>query len=139
MKKDEVPEWASKGKTISGLIKELETFQNKKLVMFISLDDSNTADRIITILYLEEKCILLSSIGGFNSLELFIDNTFPDQNVHVVNVGECTIQDLINNLRSIKNQSIQVFISNGLMCKSISLVGKGGSGKFAMLKNCEAI
>jgi len=54
------PEWVTRGKTIKGLIQELQTFENQDLFVEISLDDSKTSWPISLVLGRNSKCLLVN-------------------------------------------------------------------------------
>ncbi len=54
-KLNENPEWATRGKTIKQLIKELQTFENQDLEVKISTDDGETFKCISLVAKVKEN------------------------------------------------------------------------------------
>lgn len=52
-------DWTNKGKTVSGLIQELKTFENQKLEVRISIDDGKTSFPISLVAKQSGKYALL--------------------------------------------------------------------------------
>lgn len=52
------PEWVTRGKTIKGLIKELQSFGNQDLLVEISLDAGETSKPISIVEKLGSTCVL---------------------------------------------------------------------------------
>jgi len=59
-KKSATTEWASRGKTISQLIAELQTFENKDMEVRISIDDGATHKGISLVERNGAYCLLLN-------------------------------------------------------------------------------
>ncbi|MEP3244600.1 MAG: hypothetical protein ABJN40_00005 [Sneathiella sp.] len=55
------PEWVTRGKTIRGLIKELQSFENQDLVVEISLDGGDTTKPISLVVKQNSICVLVNS------------------------------------------------------------------------------
>ena len=55
------PEWVVKGKTISQLIEELQSFANQKLLVEISIDGGRTHKPISLVKKSEGVCLLVNS------------------------------------------------------------------------------
>ncbi|QXH78668.1 hypothetical protein [Pseudomonas salmasensis] len=60
MKNPKIPEWAVRGKTISQLIEELSSFENKNLLVEISVDDGVTSKPISLVVKRSGMCMLLN-------------------------------------------------------------------------------
>lgn len=54
------PEWIIQGKSIKQLIKELESFEDRNLLVEISFDDGETSKPISLVGKIDGKCMLLS-------------------------------------------------------------------------------
>jgi hypothetical protein len=59
------PSWVTCGKTIRGLIKELQSFENQDLFVEISLDDGDTHKPISLVIKSGELCLLVNSESHF--------------------------------------------------------------------------
>lgn len=55
------PEWVTRGKTISQLISELQTFENQDLMVEISVDGGGTTKPISLVRKLGSVCVLVNS------------------------------------------------------------------------------
>ncbi|MGQ8920204.1 hypothetical protein ACUUYP_22655 [Pseudomonas lundensis] len=55
------PEWVLKGKKISQLIEELQSFENQDLLVEISLDGGNTHKPISLVKKSGDVCLLVNS------------------------------------------------------------------------------
>ena len=55
------PEWVLKGKKISQLIEELQSFENQELLVEISLDGGNTHKSISLVKKSDGVCLLVNS------------------------------------------------------------------------------
>jgi hypothetical protein len=53
-------EWKSRGKTIAGLIRELQSFEDQSLEVRISVDDGDTSLPISLIGKLDGRCVLMN-------------------------------------------------------------------------------
>ncbi|WP_213766656.1 hypothetical protein [Caballeronia sp. dw_19] len=54
----ESPEWIYRGKSIRGLIQELQTFEDLDLEVKISIDDGNTRKPISLVVRSDGQCLL---------------------------------------------------------------------------------
>jgi len=54
------PEWVTRGKTIRGLIKELQTFENQDLLVGISLDGGVSKKPISIVIKSDGMCLLVN-------------------------------------------------------------------------------
>ena len=54
-----VPEWINRGKSIRGLIKELQSFDDQDLEVQISVDDGNVRRPISLVGKVDGKCLLV--------------------------------------------------------------------------------
>lgn len=59
-----VVEWETRGKTIEGLIKELESFEDKSLKVELSLDGGVTSRPISLVGKVDGKCVLMNIVVG---------------------------------------------------------------------------
>ncbi len=59
------PSWVTCGKTIRGLIKELQSFENQDLYVEISLDDGDTHKPISLVIKSGDLCLLVNSESHF--------------------------------------------------------------------------
>jgi hypothetical protein len=57
---DRDPEWKSRGKTIAGLIRELQSFEDQSLEVRISVDDGDTTYPISLVAKLDGRCLLIN-------------------------------------------------------------------------------
>ena len=57
---DDVVRWESRGKTIQDLIKELESFEDRRLKVEISVDGGVTSSPISLVGKLNGKCLLFN-------------------------------------------------------------------------------
>ena len=55
---DALPDWIMRGKTIAGLIKELQTFEDQNLKVFISVDGGDTLKPISLVSKQDGACFL---------------------------------------------------------------------------------
>lgn len=53
------PEWVYRGKTIRGLIQELQSFENPELEVKISIDDGETRKPISLVVKSNGQCLLM--------------------------------------------------------------------------------
>jgi hypothetical protein len=60
-KVSEHPEWVLRGKTISELIEELQSFSDQSLLVEISLDDGVTHKPISLVVKSDGRCLLINS------------------------------------------------------------------------------
>jgi len=55
------PEWKSRGKTIAGLIRELQSFEDQSLEVRISIDDGDSSYPISLVGKVDGRCLLMNS------------------------------------------------------------------------------
>jgi hypothetical protein len=55
------PDWVIRGKTIRGLMEELQSFENKDLLVEISVDGGNTHKPISLVKKSGQFCLLVNS------------------------------------------------------------------------------
>lgn len=60
MNKDATVNWESRGKTIAGLIQELQSFENQNLEVRISTNDGETTHCISLVAKLDNACVLIN-------------------------------------------------------------------------------
>jgi hypothetical protein len=54
------PEWKWRGKTIAGLISELQSFEDQSLEVRISIDDGDTSYTISLVGKVDGRCLLMN-------------------------------------------------------------------------------
>ena len=54
------PEWKSRGKTIAGLIRELQAFEDQSLEVRLSLDHGDTSFCVSLVGKEDGKCVLMN-------------------------------------------------------------------------------
>ncbi len=57
---DRDPDWKSRGKTIAGLIRELQSFEDQSLEVRISVDDGDTSYLVSLVGKLDGRCVLMN-------------------------------------------------------------------------------
>lgn len=54
------PEWKTRGKTIAGLIGELQSFEDQSLEVRISIDDGDTSYLVSLVGKVDGRCLLMN-------------------------------------------------------------------------------
>lgn len=57
---DRDPEWKTRGKTVAGLIRELQSFEDQSLEVRISIDDGDTSFLVSLVGKVDGRCLLMN-------------------------------------------------------------------------------
>jgi hypothetical protein len=63
------PEWVTRGKSIRQLIKELQSFEDQDLPVYISLDCGTTRKSISLVVKHQQACVLMNCEESSESAE----------------------------------------------------------------------